>query len=344
MQYKHSMMKWKKTLDKIAPIEEKKEPKRQNKPWYMGQLLEERKTVRNQERAYLEYREGQHWKAFTREQNRYNKMLEYNKRHHLATIVKEANKDSKQLFKALDSILGNKNENQLPTGTTDSELAEDFADFFLNKMDRIRKELTNIPAYQPNEIDTPKLRNFTPITQSHLEKTIKAMPTNSCQLDVIPTDKVKKVLGGCLPALTHIINKSLETNQFCSEWKEALVKLLIKKTTAGQEKSNYRPVSNLSFISKIVENVILIQFAKHCDENKLLPAYQSAYRKNHSCKTSLLKVVDDLLWAMEEQLVTAVVILDLLAAFDTVGHDLLLEVWRRDLESPIIQNNGTVDT
>ena len=109
MHYKHSMKKWK-TLDKIAPIEEKKEPKRQNKPWYTGQLLEQRKIIRDQERAYIAYREGQHWKAFTREQNRYNKMLEYNKRHHLVTVIKEANKDSKQLFKALDSTLGNKNK------------------------------------------------------------------------------------------------------------------------------------------------------------------------------------------------------------------------------------------
>ena len=99
-----------------------------------------------------------------------------------------------------------------------------------------------------------------------------------------------------------------------------------KKPTAGQEKSNYRLVSNLSFISKVAEKVTLTQFTKHCDENKLLPAYQSVYRKNHSCETSLIKLVDDLLWAMEKQLVTAVVILDLLAAFDTVDHDLLLEV------------------
>ena len=75
-----------------------------------------------------------------------------------------------------------------------------------------------------------------------------------------------------------------------------------------------------------MEKVTLTQFTKHCDENKLLPAYQSAYRKNHSCETSLVKLVDDLLWAMEKQLVTAVVILDLSAGFDTADHDLLLEV------------------
>ena len=69
-----------------------------------------------------------------------------------------------------------------------------------------------------------------------------------------------------------------------------------------------------------------MQFTKHCDENKLLPEYQSPYRNNHSCETSLAKLVDDLLQAMEEQLVTDVVILDLSAAFDTVDHYLLLEV------------------
>ena len=106
----------------------------------------------------------------------------------------------------------------------------------------------------------------------------------------------------------------------------ALVKPLIKKPTVGPEKSNYRPVSNLHFISKVVEKVALTQFTEHCDENKLLPAYQSTYRKHHSCETSLVKLVDDLLWAMEEQLVTAVVILDLLAAFNAVDHGLLLEV------------------
>ena len=60
-------------------------------------------------------------------------------------------------------------------------------------------------------------------------------------------------------------------------------------------------------------------------------SYQSAYRRNHSCEMSLVKLVDDLLWARDEQLITAVVILDLSAAFDTVDHDLLLEVMEKKL-------------
>ena len=99
-----------------------------------------------------------------------------------------------------------------------------------------------------------------------------------------------------------------------------------KKPSAGLEKTNYRLVSNLGLISKVIEKVSLTQLTKHWDENRLLPTYQSEYRRNHSCKTSLVKLVDDILWDMQEQLVTSVVILDLLAAFDTVDHDLLLDI------------------
>ena len=135
------------TLDIIAPLRKKRNQREKNKPWYTSQLLEQRKIVRNRERAYMNYRQSHHWKAFTRERNGYHRMLDYNKRHHLVTKIDEANKDSKQLFRALNGILGNKSEELLPLGTTDSKLVEDFADFFLKKIDKIREGFTNIPAY-----------------------------------------------------------------------------------------------------------------------------------------------------------------------------------------------------
>ena len=89
---------------------------------------------------------------------------------------------------------------------------------------------------------------------------------------------------------------------------------------------NYRSVSNLSFLSKILEKCALLQFNNHCIVNNLLPDYQSAYREHFSCETALVKLVDDMLWNMEEQKVTAVVAIDLSVAFDTVDHDVLLDV------------------
>ena len=76
---------------------------------------------------------------------------------------------------------------------------------------------------------------------------------------------------------------------------------------------------------KVVEKVTLTPVTKHCDENRLLPTYQSAYRRNHSCETCLVKLVDDIL-GVEEQLFTSVVMLDLSAGFNTVDHNLLLDV------------------
>ena len=86
--------------------------------------------------------------------------------------------------------------------------------------------------------------------------------------------------------------------------------------------TSYHPVSNLPFLSKVVEKSVLLRFNRHCNENNLMPSYQSAYRANFSCETTLVKLTDDLLWAMEHQEVTPLVAIDLSATFDTVDHDM----------------------
>ena len=88
--------------------------------------------------------------------------------------------------------------------------------------------------------------------------------------------------------------------------------------------SNYRPLSNLSFISKITERVASIQVVDHLTLHHLFPGTQSAYRKHHSTETALLKVTNDILFSMNRQHVSLLVLLDLSSAFDTVGHTILL--------------------
>ena len=207
-----------------------------------------------------------------------------------------------------------------------SQLSEDFATYFLDKIDKIRERFKGIEQYQPSELEIPQLVKFAPVTTSMLAQIIRQMPSKTCQLDDVPTAKLQEILEGCLPSITHIVNSLLGQEKFCEAWKEAIVKPLVKKKELGTQNSNYRPVSNLCFISKIVEKVTLEQFSHHCQDNNLVPEYQSAYRKRHSCETSLVKLVNDILWNMENQLVTSIVILDLSAAFDTVDHNILLEV------------------
>ena len=95
---------------------------------------------------------------------------------------------------------------------------------------------------------------------------------------------------------------------------------------------NSRPVSNLSFISKILEKVVLIQLKNHLSH--LLEIFQSAYKHNHSTETAVLSVLDGLLCSADERLVSLVALLDLNAAFDTLDHSILLKQNQEETEKP----------
>ena len=94
--------------------------------------------------------------------------------------------------------------------------------------------------------------------------------------------------------------------------------------------NNYRPVSNLCFLSKLVEHCMLKQLINHCNTNCLIPNFQSAYRENYSTETSLIRMCNDILWSMEKQQITMMVTLDLSAAFDTVDHNTLINILQDD--------------
>ncbi len=89
---------------------------------------------------------------------------------------------------------------------------------------------------------------------------------------------------------------------------------------------NFRPVNNLSFVSKIAERAVVGQLLDHSEKNAPLPTNQSAYRRFHSTETALVKVQNDILMSMDQREVTLLVLLDLSAAFDTVGHEIMLEL------------------
>ena len=98
-----------------------------------------------------------------------------------------------------------------------------------------------------------------------------------------------------------IINLSLDKGEFSAQWKSQAVHPLIKSLSKGTTNNNYRPVSNLPFISEVAEKCTLQQFIYHCNTYNLLPEYQSVYRQNSCCETILLKLTNDTLWGMEKQ-------------------------------------------
>ena len=127
---------------------------------------------------------------------------------------------------------------------------------------------------------------------------MSAMPSKSSPLDVLPCSLLKEILDGVYtdtisPVIAKLANLSIQTGKFPSRYKQAQVLPLLKK--AGLDCSspeNYRPISNLSTVSKILERLVLTRLRPHMLESTNFSKYQSAYRKGHSTETALLEILD----------------------------------------------------
>ena len=121
-----------------------------------------------------------------------------------------------------------------------------------------------------------------------------------------------------------MINLSLEPGCFPESWKHADVHPRLKKPKSGATFPNLRPISNLTFVSKLAERVEFNQTHNHLTLNCLYPKAQSSYREFHCTETAPLRIKNDILMNMNKQHLTLLVLLDLSAAFDTVDHVILL--------------------
>ncbi|XP_038061112.1 uncharacterized protein LOC119731897 [Patiria miniata] len=199
-----------------------------------------------------------------------------------------------------------------------------------SKISKIRNDLAEMdPGINPAQADLEfcqsPLLSLAPASDTEVMKIVKSAPTKTCPLDPIPTSLVKDHINVLIHPITLIINKSLATGHFPTCFKTALITPVIKKKSLdSNDLKNYRPISNMPFMSKVVERVVATRLNAHLIQHNLRDNLQSAYTKFHSVETALVKVHNDIMLAVDNKRVVLLVLLDLSAAFDTVDHKILL--------------------
>jgi len=159
-----------------------------------------------------------------------------------------------------------------------------------------------------------------------VRKLLASIPRKTSPLDVLPVSLLKDCAEVFAPAITTLANLSLQTGKFPARFKSAQVLPLLKK--AGLDMSlpvNYRPISYLLTVSKVLERLVMARLHPNLTNSKNFNKRQSAYRQGHSTETALLDVLDNVHTAADSKEVTLLIGLDLSAAFDTVCHSTLIK-------------------
>jgi DNA-directed RNA polymerase subunit F len=154
-----------------------------------------------------------------------------------------------------------------------------FSEYFTEKVQKIRTELETTRSHavsQERAIYERPLTSLEPTSEEEIRKITSKM-NKTCDLDPLPAKQMKQCLASVVPVITMITNTSLTEGTLPPSLKEALVHPLIKKPSLDKDVlKNYRPVSNLPLISKIIEKVVALRLTEHLDTQNLQEPYQSA--------------------------------------------------------------------
>ena len=137
----------------------------------------------------------------------------------------------------------------------------DLAQHFTGKVSMIRASI--VSARPPTVVvrESPPFSSFAPVTLEEIHRLVLAAPCKTCELDPVPTWLVKRSVDLLAPGIVDICSASLQTGYFPASQIQARVSARLKKPSMDPDDLNsFRPISNLSFLSKIVERVAVRQF------------------------------------------------------------------------------------
>lgn len=319
--------------DKHAPLKTKR-TRALRSPWINSEI---KKRMRQRDRLKakaIKTKDPKLWDAFKKARNQVNNEVKETKKAYYNNSFHVNSNNSKKTWQAINELTGRKsNKSTINSLVVDDETINDpkkicnnFNSFFAEIGPQLAKNIPDVDhSFTDYLTKTESKFSFEEINSLEVQQLLSKLNIAKANgLDNIPARLLKECPDLISESLTQIFNESIKTGIFPTDWKRARVTPLYKNSGERTDPSNYRPISVIPVIAKLIERVVYNQLYKYLIDNKLLSQYQSGFRSLHSTVTALLEATDSWAWNIDQGLVNSVVFLDLKKAFDTVDHDILL--------------------
>jgi len=326
---------FKKVLDKHAPVKTKRVKVLNTKHALSNETLSIRKERNKARNLWLNASPDEKkikMEAYKRLRNRVNSLI---KRDHVRKSEYDLS-NGKSPYAVANSLLGKTNkkdgsiclvENGKPV-FKESETATILNEHFVNKIKGLKKGIDPEAKLNPlSNLSVKKSKfKFQLVSIEMVEKIVgKMKPSNSCGPDSITSKVIKLVKSEVSPAISVLVNSSLSSGVYPTMFKEAKVIPLFKNKGKKEDKVNYRPVSNLSSVGKVIEIAANIQITRYCERVGILGSHQHGFRQGRSTSSALISSLVKWQCTKEQKRYTGCLIYDLSAAYDTICPEILVK-------------------
>ena len=303
----------------------------QDKPWVNATLKRE---IRKRDRLFKlaqRYRTEHHWSVWRQQRNLTTTLNRNLKENYLANqvqILLKTKKNPHDYHQILKNMLGRSKTETVPPligpdgipTTNDSDKAELLGDFFAGQSQLDIDNDHPLPRTAPVDPPPPTLSNIT-VTEDEVLRVLNSIdPNKSTGSDNIPPKLLKMTAIIIKSPLTKLFNMSLSQGIFPTSWKEANVLPIFKKKGSTSDPTNYRPISLLPCLSKILEKIVFKRIYQHITENNILSERQSGYRPKHNTEIQLIYLINNIFKALDQGQDFSVIYLDISKYFDKIWH------------------------